>query len=115
MPKLNLKKNQMIQQYFSKTLTPDLNEKGTTHQVLFSMSDKNIFKFIEKHLEESQKHVDKRLWVCSLFLKLYTRDPSEDEMSIILSLINTPNMETNKKNIKGVLWALINSPEFKLY
>ena len=108
---IEVKKNTMIQSYFAKTLTPELNEKGSTHQSLFTIANEDLINYINNFAVKGKESEDKKTWLESVYKELLTRNPTEAELALILNHLDG---EDEDKYFQ-VVWALANSPEYKLY
>jgi len=110
-----LKKFEFMDTYFSNSLAPGLYESGSTKQALFTATNEIWLDHAEKIARKGFSiKGDKKKWINELFIELYTREATEKEMDYLNSLLdNTKTYE--QSNYYEVVWALINSPEMRLY
>jgi len=112
---LEIKKFQFMNTYFSNSVEPGLYEDGSTKQALFTATNKIWLNEAEKIARRGyQIKGDEKKWINEVFIQLYTREATEKEKTYLAGLLDSRQAFENS-NYKEVVWALINSPEMRLY
>ena len=112
---VEIKKFQFMNTYFSNSVAPGLYEDGSTKQALFTATNKIWLDFVQKTaLRGHQLKGDEKKWINEVFIQLYTREANEKEKAYLAGLLDS-SKPFESSNYKEVVWALINSPEMRLY
>ena len=112
---LEIKKFQFMNTYFSNSVAPGLYEDGSTKQALFTATNKIWLDWAEKiALRGHRMKADEKKWLNEVFIQLYTREATEEEKNYLAGLLDS-SKPFESSNYKEVVWALINSPEMRLY
>lgn len=112
---VELKKFTFMKTYFSNSLAPGLYEAGSTKQALFTATNEVWLSYAERLARRGHSMKgDKKKWINEAFVQLYTREANEAEHKYLSSVLdNTKDFSSSK--YMEVVWALINSPEMRLY
>ena len=112
---LEIKKFQFMNSYFSNSVEPGLYEDGSTKQALFTATNKIWLDYAER-IARRGHHIkgDEKKWINEVFIELYTREATEKEKVYLAALLDN-SRPFESSNYKEVVWALINSPEMRLY
>ena len=112
---LELKKYAFMKTYFSNSLSPGLYEAGSTKQALFTATNETWLNFAEKIARKGHAMKgDSKKWVDEVFIQLYTRQATQKEKDYLTGLLDN-RKDFRSSNYLEVVWALINSPEMRLY
>ena len=112
---VELKKFEFMDTYFSNSLAPGLYEDGSTKQALFTATNPIWMNYADKIARRGFSiKGDVNKWLDEVFIQLYTRKATDKEKQYLEGVLDN-NKPYTSSNYFEVVWALINSPEMRLY
>ena len=112
---MELKKYEFMNTYFSNSLAPGLYEDGSSKQALFTATNEIWLDYVDKLARRGHAiKGDEKKWINEVFIELYTREATAKEIEYLAGILDN-SKAYESSNYKEVVWALINSPEMRLY
>ncbi|MCM8532046.1 MAG: DUF1549 domain-containing protein [Lentisphaeraceae bacterium] len=100
---------------FPDSLEPQLHGPGTVMQSQLTSSASTWINYIDKIANEGYKSSKtSERWLTETYVRLFTRYPTVSEIEYLTPLLNRKTSFDNS-NFQEVIWALINSPEMRIY
>jgi hypothetical protein len=113
--KIEFKKVKFMLDTFPDALKPQLYSPGNVSQAQQTASAPLWLGAIEKISQEgyrSNKNIE--YWLTETFVKIYTRYPTVEELNYLTKQLKR-QASFESSNFTEVIWALINSPEMRIY
>ena len=113
---VEFKKVQLMEDTFPAALEPQLYGTGTVMQSQLTASSERWLDYIDDLANEGFKNKTKTPERCLTedYVRLFTRYPTIEEIEYLTGLVNRQRSFSNS-NFKEVVWALVNSPEMRVY
>ena len=104
------------QQLFPSSLDDEkISYNGTLGQTLFMSNNDKILNFINKLAKQGyQSKNSEEEWIIKIVRSMFTREPSPKEIAFFKDHLDKTK-PYDSSNYFDVLWAIVNSPEMRLY
>ena len=113
---VEFKKVELMEDTFPDALEPQLYGPGTVMQSQLTASSERWLDYIDSMAREGydNKTVTPERWLTEVYVRLFTRYPTVEEINYLTGLVSrtTPFASSS---FREVVWALVNSPEMRVY
>ncbi|MEN9360904.1 MAG: hypothetical protein RL095_2439 [Verrucomicrobiota bacterium] len=113
-----LDRNEMVQSLFPASLgDSEASYRGTLNQTLFLSSNKRMLDFAHKLAQagyNARQGSSHEAWIDSIFVRFYSRHCSPEELAFFDAKLDAGKSYEQSGFFEAV-WALLNSPEMRLY
>ena len=113
---VEFKKIQLMEDTFPDSLEPQLYGDGTVMQSQLTASSNRWLEYITNLAKEGFSNTEKtpERWLTEVYVRLFTRYPTVEEIIYLTGLVKRDSAFEDS-NFKEVVWALVNSPEMRVY